>query len=190
MAITGQPNEETQELIKLFHQNKRTLLILSYNELTDEGVIPVLNIFATCESSHERSLFSISDAKDVTASLISVSSAVQNPKQHENSKNSVLCLRRFMKTYNVDHAEDSYQEGLQFTQDEATDVSLKQGIRFLEVQGSTQSQIQQSLALHRKVLKEDSYNIEHNMIPKPALEAQVPKPFGYTFPVLTQYSWT
>ena len=49
MATTSQPNEETQVLIRLFHQTKKTLPILSYNDLNDENVKLVLNIFAGYE---------------------------------------------------------------------------------------------------------------------------------------------
>ena len=60
-----------------------------------------------------------------------------------------------MKAQNVDYVKDSYLEGIHFKQDETTDVLLKQRLLFLKLQGETQQQIQQSLALHRKMLKKD-----------------------------------
>ena len=70
IAITSQSNEETQELTRLFHRTKKTLPILSYNDLTDEIVKLVLNTFAGYELKYESSPFSINDAKDVTANLM------------------------------------------------------------------------------------------------------------------------
>ena len=45
MATTSMLNEETQELERLFHQTKKTHLILIYNDLADESVKLMLNIF-------------------------------------------------------------------------------------------------------------------------------------------------
>ena len=70
MVTTSQSNEETQELIRLFHQSKKTLPMLSYNGLTDESVKPVLKTFIRYEPNHESSPFSIKDAKDVSANLM------------------------------------------------------------------------------------------------------------------------
>ena len=102
------------------------LLILSYNDQTDESVIPVLNKFARYEQNHESPPCYINEAEDVTSSLINVYPAVQNPKYHNNANKPVIWLRRFMKTLEVDYVKDSYQDRLQFTRDESTDVSLKQ----------------------------------------------------------------
>ena len=68
MATTSQPNQETQDLIRLFHQIKKTLPILRYNYLPDKSIKPVLNAFAGYEPNHENPLFSINDTKNVTAS--------------------------------------------------------------------------------------------------------------------------
>ena len=59
----------------------------------------------------------------------------------------------------------------QFTQYGATDRSFKHVLRFLKLQRATQPQTQQSLAIHRNVLKEKSSRIEHSMIPQPVYEA-------------------
>ena len=52
------------------------LPILSYNDLNDESVKPVLNTFAVYKPNHEYSSFSINDAKDATANKINVSTDV------------------------------------------------------------------------------------------------------------------
>ena len=85
-----------------------------------------------------------------------------------------------MKLHSVDYVRDSYPEGLQFTQDEVTVVSLKHRFWYLKLQWATEAQIQQSLALHHKVLKEEMSNFERNLIPQPARDAQIITPFGCT----------
>ena len=90
MATTSQPNQESQELTRLFYQTKKTLPILRYKDMTDESVKPVLNTFAGYEPNHESLLFSISDAKDVTADYISVSAAIQDPRYHLNPNKPVI----------------------------------------------------------------------------------------------------
>ena len=47
--------------------------------MSDDSVKPVLNTFAGYEHSHKSSPFSINDAKGVTANLISVTAAIQDP---------------------------------------------------------------------------------------------------------------
>ena len=59
---------------------------------------------------------------------------------------------------------DLYKEGLQFTPDEIIDVSFQYRLWILIFQGATQSQIQQSLALHHQVMKKGTFNIERNLI--------------------------
>ena len=86
MATMSQPNEEAKELTRLFHQTKKTFPILSYKDMTDESVKPLLNTFAGYEPDHESPLFSINNAKDVTASLISDTASIQDPKYHVNPK--------------------------------------------------------------------------------------------------------
>ena len=105
MATKSQPNEETQELIRLLHQTKKTLPILSFNDLTDESVKPELNTFARYESNYESPKFSINDAKNVAANLINDSTAAQNPKYHDNPNKLVIWLRGFMKVHNVDYVK-------------------------------------------------------------------------------------
>ena len=46
MATISQPSQESQELTRLLHQGKKTLLILSYRDITDESVKPILNTLA------------------------------------------------------------------------------------------------------------------------------------------------
>ena len=111
METTSQSNKETQMLIRLFHQTK-TIPILSYEDLTNESVKPVFNTFTGYESNHESPPFSINDAKNVTSNLINVSTAVQNPKYHDNPNKSVIWLRRFMKAQNADSFKDSSIEGI------------------------------------------------------------------------------
>ena len=93
------------------------LPILSYNDLTGESVKPVLNTFARYKLNHERLLLSINDATYVTENLINVSTAVQNPKYHDNPNKPVIWLRSFMKANNVDYVKDMYLKEIQFTQD-------------------------------------------------------------------------
>ena len=76
-----------------------------------------------------------------------------------------------MKAHNVDYGKDSYLEGIHFMQDETSDVSLKNRLWLLKLQEATQQQIQKSLALHRKALKEWSSNFERNTISQPAYAA-------------------
>ena len=95
-----------------------------------------------------------------------------------------------MKAHNVDYVKDSYLEGIQFTQNETTDVSLKHRLWILKLQGATQQHIQQSLALHRKVLKDGSSNFERNAIPQPAYETPVTTKFDYASPIQPQYPWS
>ena len=71
-----------------------------------------------------------------------------------------------MKAHNVACAKDSCLEGIHFTQDETTEALLKHRIWLLKLQGATQQQTQQSLALHRKVLEEGSSNFERYTIPQ------------------------
>ena len=74
----------------MFHQIKKKLPILRYNDITDESVKPVLNTFAGYELNHESPPFSIRDVKYVTANLINVSTAIQNLKYHASSKKPLL----------------------------------------------------------------------------------------------------
>ena len=76
MATTSQLNEKIQELIRLFTLTKKTLPILSYKNLNDESIKPVLNTFAGWEPNNESPLLSISAAKYITANLINISTAV------------------------------------------------------------------------------------------------------------------
>ena len=87
MATTSQPNQDTLELIRLFQQTKKMLPILSYNDMTNESVKPVLITLAGYELNHESLTFSINDARDVTASLISATVPFRRPKYHVNPKN-------------------------------------------------------------------------------------------------------
>ena len=153
METASQPNRESQGMKNLFHETKKTLLILIYDEMTDESVKRVLNTLTECEHCHESPPFSIRDGKDVTASLISVTAGLQHPKYHVNPNKLVIWLRRFMKAHNIDYVKDSYPEGVHFTPEETTDVSLKHRLSFLGLRGETQQQIQQSLALRRKEAK-------------------------------------
>ena len=50
-------------------------------------------------------------------------------------------------------------------------------------------QTQQSLVLHRKVLKKGSYYLECNMISQPAQTARIITTFGCTPTVQPQYVW-
>ena len=82
MAKSRLPNQESQELTRLIVQKKKTLIIPSYGGLKDESVKSVLNTFPGYEPSHESSTFYINDARDVAATLISVTAAIQDPKCH------------------------------------------------------------------------------------------------------------
>ena len=48
--------------------------------MADESVNPVLNKLAGYKPYHESPTFSVSNAKDVTAELIGVTAAIQDPK--------------------------------------------------------------------------------------------------------------
>ena len=157
--------------------------------MADESVKSVLNTFAGYETSHESPPFSINDAKDVTANVISVTAAIQDPKYHVNPIKQVILLRRFTKAHNVDNVKDSYLEKIHFTQYETTDVLLKHHLWFLKLQDAKQQQIQQRLALHCKVPKDESSNLERNMIPQPAYEALDTMLFCYVSLYHCQYPW-
>ena len=77
-----------------------------------------------------------------------------------------------MQANNFDIVKRSYRQRLQFTQEEATNVSLKQRLWLFKLQGETNPHIEESLAPHRKVLKDVSSNIERNLIPQLACQAQ------------------
>ena len=109
-ATKSQPNQETQELKRIFHQTKKTMHKLRKKDMTDKSIKSVLNTFAGYEPNHESPPFSVNDAKDVTANLISVTDDSQDPKYHMNPKKSVIWLRRFMKALSVDYLKDSYLE--------------------------------------------------------------------------------
>ena len=136
IATTSQPNQESQDLARLFHQTNKTLPILSYKNMTDESVKPVLNTFAGYEPNHEIPTFSINDTKDVTANLISITAAIQDPKYHVNPKKPVIWLLRFIKEHGLDCVKDSYLEDIHFAQDVDTDVSLKHRLWFLKLQSA------------------------------------------------------
>ena len=50
--------------------------------MTDESVNTVFSTLTGYEPNDESPLFSINDMKDVTASLISVTASIQDPKYH------------------------------------------------------------------------------------------------------------
>ena len=60
-------------------------------------------------------LFSIKKAKDVTANLINVTTAVQDLKIHDDPNEPVIWLRKFMKEQNINYVKESHLEGIQFT---------------------------------------------------------------------------
>ena len=159
----------------MLHQTEKALTILSYKDMTDESVKPFLSTFARYESSHESPRFSINDSRDVTVSLISVSAAIQDSKYRVNLNKPVMWLRRYMKTHNVDYVKDWYLEGTYFTQDETTDVSLKQCLWFLKLQGETQKRIQKSSALYRKVLREGPSNLSALRFHNQHMRLQIPR---------------
>ena len=132
--------------------------------MASEIFTPVLNMLAVHEPSHGSPRFSINDTSDVTDNLNSVTAAIQDPKYHVSNNKPVILVRRFMKEHNVDYVKDSYLEDIQFTQDETTDASLKLRLLYLRLQGATMQKIQQSLTLHRKMLKEGSSDFERNKI--------------------------
>ena len=66
---------------------------------------------------------------------------------------------------------------------------MKHRLRLLKLSLTTQEQIQQSLALHHKVLKETSSNFERNTILQPVYEILVTLQFGYVSPIQPQYLW-
>ena len=80
--------------------------------MTDECVKPVLNTFAGYEPYYVSPLFSTNDARDVTGNSISVTAAIQDPKNHINPNKPVIRLRRLMKVHNVDYVKESYLEGI------------------------------------------------------------------------------
>ena len=103
-----------------------------------------------------------------------VTAAIQDPKYSVNPSKPEVWLRRFMKIHNIDYVKDSYLEGIQFTQDETIDVSLKHGLWLLKLQGVTLQQMQQSLELHRKVLREWSSNSNAIRFHKQRMQLQIP----------------
>ena len=93
--------------------------------MTCESAKSVLSTLAGYKPNNKFPLFYINDANDVTASLITLTAAIQGPKHHENHRKPVIGIRRFMKTQNVDYGKFSYLEDIHFTQEDATGVSLK-----------------------------------------------------------------
>ena len=138
MATTSQPNQESRELTRLFHQIKNTLTILSYKDMTDESVKPELDKFTGYEANLESPPFSAYDANDASANLISVTAPIQDPKYHVNPCKLVIWLRRFIKAHSVDYSKESCLEDIHLTQQETTDLSLKHRLWFLKFQGTTQ----------------------------------------------------
>ena len=53
METTSQSNQDSKELTRLFHQTKKTLPVLSYKDMSDESVNPVLNTLIGYEPAHE-----------------------------------------------------------------------------------------------------------------------------------------
>ena len=94
-----------------------------------------------------------------------------------------------MNAHGVDFDNDSLLESTHFIQDETTDILLKHCLCFLKLHGATQKQIQQCLALHRKVLKEGSSNLERNNIAQPVYEGLDTTQHGYATPIQCQYPW-
>ena len=90
METTSRPNDETQELIRLLHQTKKKLPILSYDDLADGSIKLVLDTLVAYEPNHESPPLSIIDAKDFTASLINFSTTIVSPRYHEDSYKSVM----------------------------------------------------------------------------------------------------
>ena len=160
----------------------KNLSILSYLDMIYESGKLVLNTFVGYGPYHESHPFSINDVEDVTANLTSVTAAIPDPKYHMNSNKPVIWLWRFMKAHKADYVKVSYLEGIHFKQDRTTDVSLKQRLWLLRLQDEKPKKTQQSLALHRKVLKEGSSNLERNTTPQPAYEAPDTKHFCYASP--------
>ena len=99
----------------MFNENKKTLPILSYNELTDESVNPVLSTFPGYETSHESPLFSINDAKDVTAYLINDSTVAQNLKYVDSPEQSGYMATKIREGTQHDYVKYSYLKEIQFT---------------------------------------------------------------------------
>ena len=133
MVITSQPNQESRELKRLFHQTKKTHPKLSYEDMPGGRIKLVLNTIDGYEPSGESPPFSINSAKNVTDNLISTTAAIQDLKYHVTPNNSVILLRRFMKAYNIDYVNDSYLEGIHITHDETTDVSQKHRLLLLKL---------------------------------------------------------
>ena len=84
MVTISQLKEEAQEIVRFLHQTKKTFPWSSYNALAYESVKHVVNILAEYEPSHDSTLFSINNAKEVTENLINVTATIQNPKYHES----------------------------------------------------------------------------------------------------------
>ena len=187
MATTSQPNQESRELTRLFHQTKKTHHNLMDMDMTGGRVKLVLNTIAGYEPNHESPPFSINRAKNVTANLISATAAIQDPKYHVSPNNSVLWLRRLMKAQNINYANDSYLEGIHITRDEKTDVSQKHRLWFLKLKGAIHQQIEKSLAQYRKMLIERSSNFERSTILRPKYKAPDTKQFCYASPIQFQY---
>ena len=125
-------------------------------EMTNKILKPMLNTLAGYEPKHESNPFSINDAKDVTASLISNTAAIQGLKYNMNPNKPVIWLQRLMNEYSVDYIKDLYLEDIHFMQDKPSDESLKHRLLFLKLQDATQQHIQQSLKLHFRCWKKDN----------------------------------
>ena len=62
--------------------------------MIDEIFKSVLTSLARYEPNHESPLLSINDGRNVTANLISVTAAIQDPKYLKNPKKPVLWFRK------------------------------------------------------------------------------------------------
>ena len=133
----SQPNEEAQDLTKLSHQTKKTFLMLSYKDMTDEIVEPMLSTLLAYEPNHETALLPISDTYGVTASLISlprpskITNTMWVPVNRSNGNEDSW------KHMTLDYVKRSYSEVIHFTLDEITDVSLKHRLMSLKLQDKT-----------------------------------------------------
>ena len=124
MATIPLPDQETQLLTKFLNQTKKTLVVLSYKDITYESVKLLLNMLARYEPNQGSHSLSIKYAQDVTTKFFSVTAAIKDLKYRVSPNKPVVWLQKFIKASNVYYTKESYREGIKYKQNKSTDVQL------------------------------------------------------------------
>ena len=107
LPIAGaiQPNKETQELMRLFYQSKKTAPVLSYKDLTDENIKLVLTTFAGMKQITKplHTPSKIQRTSKQTKTMFLLQRGILNTATTPKTRNM---LRRFMKAHYVDYVQE------------------------------------------------------------------------------------